>query len=70
MRVGRVAGGIVAGAVGMLCMFVLQFLETRFFGRATRESLWLGLVGGGGAVLWLADRLGLLASAYSEPTLS
>ncbi|NOT45461.1 MAG: hypothetical protein HOP14_12740 [Acidobacteria bacterium] len=50
-------------------MVLLQALETRVFGQATRRSLWLGLIGGGGAVLWLADRLGLLASAYSEPVL-
>ena len=69
MRLGRVTCGIVAGAVGILCMFALNALEAHFLGHATRGSLWLGLMGGGSAVLWLADRLGILASAYSEPTL-
>ena len=69
IRLGRVTCGIVAGAVGILCMFVLNALEAHFLGHATRGSLWLGLMGGGSAVLWLADRLGILASAYSEPTL-
>lgn len=66
---GRVIWGIVAGIVAIAAVTVVDVLETRFFGVASRESLWVAFVGSGGAVLWLADRLGLLASAYTDPTL-
>ena len=69
MRFSRVAWGIVAGAVALAAVFVVQALETRFCGSPTRASLWAAFIGAGGAVLWLADRLGMLAPPYAEPTL-
>jgi hypothetical protein len=69
MRLGRLTCGIVAGVVGILCVVVVQWVETRLFGGPTRGSLWVAFLGGGGAVLGAADRLGLLASPYTESTL-
>ena len=69
MRLGRLACGIVAGIVGVVSVAVVQALETRLFGGPTRGSLWVAFVGGGGAVLWLADHFGLLAPPYTKSTL-
>ena len=69
MRISRLTCGIVAGIVGMSSLFVVQWIETRLFGAPTRGSLWVAFLGGGGAVLLAADRLGLLTSPYTEPTL-
>ena len=69
MRLGRLTCGIVAGIVGILSVAVVQWIETRLFGGPTRGSLWVAFLGGGSAVLLAADRLGLLASPYTEPTL-
>ena len=69
MRIGRLTFGIVAGIVGMSSLFVVQWIETRLFGGPIRGSLWVAFLGAGGAVLLAADRLGLLASPYTEPTL-
>lgn len=69
MRLGRLACGIIAGIVGILSVVIVQSIETRLFGGPTRGSLWVAFLGGGGAVLWLADRLGLLVPPYTEPTL-
>jgi hypothetical protein len=64
-----VACGIVAGVVALLAVVVVQAVETSLFGAASRASLWVAFVGAGGAVLWLADRRGLLGSPYTEPAL-
>ena len=48
---------------------VVQTLETRFLGSPRRASFWVTFFAAGSAVLWLADRIGLMASPYSEPTL-
>lgn len=69
MRFSRLGLGIVAGVVAVAAVLVVQALETRFLGAPRRTSLWATFVGTGGAILWFADRFGLLASAYSEPTL-
>ena len=69
MRLGRLVWGIGAGIVGILSVVVVQWIETRLFGGPIRGSLWAAFVGGGGAVLFAVDRLGLLASPYTEPTL-
>jgi hypothetical protein len=69
MSFGRLTCGIVAGIVGIVSMVVVQWIETRLFGGPAHGSLWVAFVGGGGAVLLAADRLGLLASPYTEPTL-
>lgn len=69
MRLGRLTCGIVAGIVGILSVVAVQWVETRLFGGPIRGSLWVAFLGGGGAVLLSADRLGLLASPYTEPTL-
>jgi hypothetical protein len=69
MQLGRVSIGIVAGIVALLAMFVVQALETRLFGSASGRSLMTMFLAAGIAVLWLADRFGILASAYTEPAL-
>ena len=69
MRFSRLACGIIAAAVGVVAGVIVQALETRFLGAPTRASFWVSFFGAGGAVLWLVDRLGLLASPYVEPTL-
>ena len=70
MQLSRVSIGIIAAIVAILAMFVVQALETRFLGMASSRSLMMTFVGAGIAVLWLGDRLGLLASAYTEPPLN
>lgn len=69
MRFGRLAWGIIAAAVGIFAAVVVQALETRVLGAPTRKLFWFSFVGAGGGVLWLVDRLGLLASPYSDETL-
>lgn len=66
MRFGRLSWGIVAGAVAVAAVFVVQVLETRFLGSSNRGSLWAAFVGAGGAVLWLADRFELIESPYAQ----
>ena len=69
MRFGRLAWGIIAAAVGMCAAAVAQALETRVLAAPTGKLFWLSFLGAGGGVLWLVDRLGLLASPYSDETL-
>ena len=66
---GRLIWGIFAGLVAIAAVFVVEVVEMRLFGTPNRGSLWAAFVGSGAAVLWVADRLGLLASAYTEPAL-
>jgi len=65
MRFNRLAWGIIAGVVGIAAGAVLQTLEARFLGAPKPASFWAAFLGAGGAVLWLADRLGLMASPYA-----
>ena len=69
MRFSRSAWGIVAGVVAIAAGAVVQALETRFLGSPRRASFWVTFFAAGSAVLWLADRFGLMAAPYSEPTL-
>jgi len=69
MKLGRVSVGVIAAIVAFLAMFVVQALETRFLGVPSGRSLVMTFLGTGIAVFWLGDRLGLVASAYTEPSL-
>jgi hypothetical protein len=69
VRFGRLAWGIIAGTVGTIVAFAVQAVETRVIGTTTGKLFWVAFVGAGGGVLWLVDRLGLLASPYSDETL-
>jgi hypothetical protein len=69
MRFSRTGWGIVAGVAAVAAWFVVQSLEMRFLGAPNRASLWITFVGTGCAILWLADRYGLLTPPYGEPAL-
>jgi hypothetical protein len=68
MRLNRVACGGFAGAIGLLAAFLVGEVETRLLGTSTRRSFWVTFLVVGGAVLWVADWFGLLASPYTPPT--
>ena len=69
MRLNRVVCGGVAGIVGLVAAFLVAEVETRLLGTSTRRSFWVTFLVVGGTVLWVADWFGLLASAYTPPTL-
>jgi hypothetical protein len=69
MRFGRIAWGIMAGVAGLAAGALVQYLETQLLGSPRRGSFWIVLLGAGGGVLWVADRFGLMAPPYVEPTL-
>lgn len=74
MSTSRLVCGIVAVIVGLLSALAVGVIGTRFFG--TRflgggvgwKYLGIAFVGGAGLVFLTADRMGLLAPPYSEPT--
>ena len=68
MKLGRLTIGIIAGVVALLVMFLVQSVEVRFFGSRSRLPL-MAFIGAGLAVFWVADRFGIMASAYTEPGL-
>lgn len=69
MRFSRIGWGVIACAVAVVAVLVVQTLETRVLGAPNRGSLWVTFLGAGGAILWLADRFGLMVSPYAESTL-
>ena len=68
MRLNRVVCGGVAGIVGLLAAFLVVEVETRLFGTSTRRSFLVTFLVVVGALLWVADWFGLLASPYTPPT--
>lgn len=69
MRFSRIGWGIVAGVAAVAAMLVVQAVETRLFGAPRRRTSWAVFFGTGCAILWLADRFGLMASPFTEPAL-
>jgi len=69
MKLGRLTVGIIAGVVALLVLFLVQFVQTQVLGSPSGRLPLVAFVGAGVGVFWVADRLGILASAYTEPGL-
>ena len=74
MSASRLVCGIVAAIVGLLSALAVGAIGTRVFGTRFLDRgvgwkyLGIAFLGGSGLVFLTADRMGLLAPPYSEPT--
>ena len=69
MRLGRVGWGVVALCIAGLSWAAFAPLETFFLGTSPTRAGMLAAVAIAVAVMWLADRFGLMSAPYSGSTL-
>ena len=69
MRLGRVGWGVVAMGVAGLAWVAFAPLEARLLGRSPTRAGMLAAATIALAVMWLADRLGMMSMPYSANTL-